>query len=98
MGVDPTGGQSGNTGFGVNGGTPFAGYNFNINSGNVGTFPNGKQFANSSVRNATRIRANAQVVWNITDWFSLGAAAYWEYDDQGFLSAEPTFVDAAGVQ
>src|SRR6516162_6053661 len=98
MGVDPNGGQSGNTGFGVNGGTPFAGYNFNINSGNIGTFPNGTQFANSSIRNATRIRANAQVVWNITDWFSLGATAYWEYDDQGFLSAEPTFVDAAGTQ
>src|SRR6516164_5637908 len=98
MGTDPNQGQSGNQGFGVNGGTPFAGYNFNINSGNVGTFPNGTRFANSSIRNATRIRANAQVVWNITDWFSLGATAYWEYDDQGFLSAEPTFVDAAGTQ
>jgi maltoporin len=98
MGVDPNGGQSGNTGNGVSGGTPFAGYNFNINRGDIHTFPNGTQFVDSSVRHGTRIRANAQVVWNITQCFSIGATAYWEYDDQGFLSAQPTFVDTAGVQ
>jgi len=97
MGTDPNGGQSGNTGNGINGGTPFAGYNFNINRGHIHTFPNGTQFADSSIDRATRIRANAQVVWNFTDWFSLGATAYWEYDDQGFLSAEPTVI-VAGTQ
>jgi maltoporin len=89
MGVDPNGGQSGNTGNGVSGGTPFAGYNFNINRGNIFVRPDGTRFVDSSVRNGTRIRANAQVVWNVTDFFSIGATAYWEYDDQGFPSAEP---------
>jgi maltoporin len=98
MGTDPNQGQSGNTGNGVSGGgTPFAGYNFNINRGLIHTFPNGTQFVNSSIQHATKIRANAQVVWNFTDWFSLGATAYWEYDDQGFLSAEPTVI-VAGIQ
>jgi maltoporin len=98
MGTDPNGGQSGNTGFGVSGGTPLAGYNYNINAGNVFVRPDGSTFVDSSIRRATKIRANAQIVWNFTDWFSLGAAAYWEYDDQGFLSAEPTFADTAGIQ
>jgi len=90
MGVDPNGGQSGNAGTiagftGVNGGSPFAGYNYNINAGRI----NADGSVNSgSLRHATKIRANAQVVWNFTDWFSLAAAAYWEYDDQGSLSAQ----------
>ena len=98
MGTDPNQGQSGNQGFGVNGGTPFAGYNFNINSGNIFTRANGTKFVDSSFRHATQMRANIQVVWNVTPHFSIGAAAYWQYDDQGVLSAEPTFVDSAGVQ
>jgi maltoporin len=110
MSVDPNARQSGNPGTfegvgpfegtsGINGGTPFAGYNFNIVRGNIHGRPDGTTFVNSgSLRRATRIRANAQVVWNATDWFSIGAAAYYEYDDQGSLSAEPTFVDTAGVQ
>jgi maltoporin len=98
MGTDPNQGQSGNFspgpgvigGFsGVNGGTPFAGYNFNANAGNIGVRPDGTTFINSgSLRNATRIRANAQIVWNVTPCFSIGAAAYYEYDDQGSLTAE----------
>jgi maltoporin len=94
MGVDPNGGQSGNVGRipgfeGVNGGSPFAGYNFNANAGNIFVRPDGSTFIDSgSLRHATRIRANAQVVWNVSARFSIGAAAYWEYDDQGSLSAE----------
>jgi len=94
MGTDPNGDQSGNVGripgfIGIKGGTPFAGYNYNINAGNIFVRQNGTTFVDSgSLRRATRIRANAQIVWNITDWFSLGAAAYWEYDDQGSLTAE----------
>src|SRR5215469_2071480 len=98
MGTDPNGGQSGNTGNGFNGGTPFAGYNFNINSGQIFTRANGTQFVDSgSLRRATQMRANAQVVWNVTPHFSVAAAAYWQYDDQGVLSAEPTVV-IDGVQ
>ena len=94
MSVNPNGGQSGNVGTiagftGLNGGTPFAGYNFNANAGNIFVRPDGSTFINSgSLRRATRIRANGQVVWNINDWFSIGAAAYYEYDDQGSLTAE----------
>jgi maltoporin len=94
MGTDPNQGQSGNVGIipgftGVNGGTPFAGYNYNINAGNIFIRKNGTTFVDSgSLRRATRIRANAQVVWNVTDNFSIGAAAYYEYDDQGSLTAE----------
>ena len=110
MSPNPNAGQSGNFATfdgvgplfgtsGINGGTPFAGYNFNINSGRIHTFPDGTQFVDSgSLRRATRIRANAQIVWNVTENFSFGAGAYWEYDDQGSLSAEPTFVDTAGIQ
>jgi maltoporin len=98
MSTDPNNGQSGNQGLGVNGGTPFAGYNFNINSGNIFTRANGTRFVDSTFRHATQMRANAQIVWNVTPHFSIGAAAYWQYDDQGVLSAEPTFVDLAGVQ
>src|SRR5215471_15656504 len=55
MGTDPNGGQSGNQGLGVNGGTPFALYNFNINSGNVFTRANGTKFVDSSFRHANQI-------------------------------------------
>jgi len=99
MGTDPNGGQSGNTGTfpgngfpsisGVSGGTPFAGYNYNINAGRIHVNPDGSTFVNSgSLRHATKIRANAQVVWNVTENFSIAATAYYQYDDQGSLTAE----------
>jgi maltoporin len=90
MGVDPNAGHTGNVGTipgftGVNGGTAFAGYNYNLNAGRI----NADGSVNSgSLRHATQIRANAQVVWNVSENFSIGAAAYYQYDDQGSLSAQ----------
>jgi hypothetical protein len=94
MSVDPNAGQSGNVATfngltGVGGGSPFAGYNYNIAHGITQTQPNGDVFVNSgSLRRATRFRGNAQIVWNVTPHFSFGAAAYYEYDDQGSPTAE----------
>jgi maltoporin len=95
MGTDPSGGSGGNgfngvsaafpTKQGFTGGTAFAGYNFNRFAGNI----NHDNTVNSgSLRRASKLRATAQVVWNVSQNFSIGAAAYYEYDDQGALSAE----------
>ena len=85
------------TGFSPGGGTVFAGYNNNLanflvgHDGSVNLNPDGtlNSVNSGSLRRATRIRANAQIVWNVTPCFSIGATAYYEYDDQGSLSAEP---------
>jgi maltoporin len=93
MGADPNGGAGGNGFGGITGGTAFAGYNFNRATGRInadGTVSSG------SLRRASKIRANAQVVWNVSENFSIGAAAYYEYDDQGSLSAE-RFIAADGT-
>jgi maltoporin len=85
MGTDPNGGSGGNGFGGITGGTAFAGYNYNRGIGNI----NADGSVNSgSLRRASRFRANAQVVWNVSDNFALSAAAFYEYDDQGALSAE----------
>jgi maltoporin len=89
-------------GFSPGGGTVFAGYNNNLahfltgNDGSVNFNRNGtlNSVNSGSLRRATRFRANAQLVWNVTQCFSIGATAYYEYDDQGSLSAEPILVTA----
>ena len=94
MGTDPNGGSGGNSSSNPlfdlsfpnnNAGTALAGYNFNLNANRInadGTVSSG------SLRRASRFRANAQIVWNVSDNFALSAAAFYEYDDQGVLSAE----------
>jgi maltoporin len=85
MGTDPNGGSGGNGFGGITGGTAFAGYNFNRFAGNINS--NGS-VSSGSLRRATRFRGNGQIVWNVSDNFALSAAAFYEYDDQGSLSAE----------
>jgi maltoporin len=89
MGTSPLGGQSGNTGNGISAGSPFAGYNYNLNTGRINANPAVNGVGSNSLRRATKFRANLQVVWNFSPRFSVGAAAYYQYDDQGSLSAEP---------
>jgi maltoporin len=89
MGTSPQNGQSGNTGNGIGAGTPFAGYNYNLNTGRINANPAVNGVGSNSLRRATKFRANFQVVWNVSPNFSIGAAAYYQYDDQGSLSALP---------
>jgi maltoporin len=87
MGTDPNAGAGGN-GFpnqGFTGGTAFAGYNFNRFAGNINS---DGSVSSGSLRRATRFRGNGQIIWNVSDNFALSAAAFYEYDDQGSLSAE----------
>jgi len=81
----PNGGSGGNGVGGITGGTAFAGYNFNRFAGNINS---DGSVSSGSLRRATRFRGNGQIIWNVSDNFALSAAAFYEYDDQGSLSAE----------
>jgi maltoporin len=68
----------------LNGKGTFGGYNLNNNLERI----NADGTINSSPRNASKMRAIGQVVWNVTDHFSFALECHWQYDDQGALAAE----------
>jgi hypothetical protein len=69
----------------LNGKGTFGGYNLNNNLERINS---DGSISSGSLRRASKMRAICQLVWNVTENFSVSAEGHWQYDDQGAIAAE----------